>query len=190
MNKDKQINHKHYLKFKEYYWIIQQYEDQFFSVTIQSFITFKSETYEELNDIVLCKARTRLKRLSIRSDDTRHSSPSKINDTTQDMDNNDTNDNIDITTTEDINNAEDNEESIEEFKSANLILICLFTFAFLYYLTSALYRVDIKWCNLFLLMYISIEYQHLSFVFAIDSIDGNVSCGDIIYDYAGSYDLD
>eukprot|EP01083_Nonionella_stella_P089908 251096_1 len=65
--KDKQTNYTHYLKFKEYCWIVEEYQDPFFSVTIRPFMTFKNETCSDiwvLNDMVLRKTRTRLKRLS------------------------------------------------------------------------------------------------------------------------------
>eukprot|EP01084_Bolivina_argentea_P158879 276741_1 len=61
-----------------------------------------------------------------------------------------------------------------------VILICLFTFLF-YCLTSALHRVDIGCCNLFILMFTWIGYHSVSLVFGIESVEGNISCGDTIY---------
>eukprot|EP01084_Bolivina_argentea_P282900 484369_1 len=84
-------------------------------------------------------------------------------------------------------------ELVEEFKSVIIASasylgtasIFLFTFSVFYYLTSALYRVDIRWCNLILLCY------SVPVVFAIESVEGNVSCGDTIYDYTEyQYDID
>ena len=75
-NKDNKLVDNHYLKFKEYCWMIEEYEDPFFVVTIRPFITFKNETCQQLwvlNDMVLRKAKSRAKRLSIGT----QSSPSK-----------------------------------------------------------------------------------------------------------------
>eukprot|EP01084_Bolivina_argentea_P282902 484372_1 len=81
-------------------------------------------------------------------------------------------------------------ELVEEFKSVIIASasylgtasIFLFTFSVFYYLTSALYRVDIRWCNLILLMFIWIGCYSVPVVFAIESVEGNVSCGETIYD--------
>merc|ERR1712129_155035 len=67
---NKARDYTHYLKFKEYCWIAEEYKDPFFCVSIRPFMTFKNETCQPiwvLNDMVLRKTRTKLKRLSFHS---------------------------------------------------------------------------------------------------------------------------